>query len=88
MVKRAEKPKRAWYVMVQNGAPHECQPVTVFTAVAANAEDAVREISATTTKTIRIIAVVTDFSVVSPQGAYSLFSSIPSDQIGAQSERA
>ena len=88
MVKRVAEPKRAWYVMVQNGAPQECHPITVYTIVAASAEDAVREISTITTKTIRIIAVVTDFSVVSPQGAYSLFSSIPSDQIGVSHERA
>ena len=87
MVKRASPAVRAWYVMVQNGAPHDCQPITVFTVVAASAEDAVREISAMTTKTIRIIAVVTDFSIVSPEGGYSTFSSVPSDQIGVSNDR-
>ena len=88
MVKRIGPTVRAWYVMVQPGAPQECHPVTVYTVVAASAEDAVREISAITTKTNRIIAVVTDFSVVGPHGAYSAFSSIPSDQIGVSSERS
>ena len=88
MVKRARETERAWYVMVQPGAPQECHPVTVYTVVAVSAEHAVKNIMAVIGNGVRVIAVVTDFTVIATTGAYGAFSSIESNELGGKNERA